>query len=57
MIKLGNLINEMKPSIGDEEQEIRFLKNSKLFIKNVIFYPSTMIREIQKIEINDYRRL
>jgi hypothetical protein len=51
----GTIFARMDMDLGDEEAEIRFLKNSKLFIENVSV--GHRWKDEKFTSINDYRRL
>lgn len=53
----ATMFARMDPILGDDEQEITFLKHSKLLIEEVLFYPFYELRKMKKVEINAYRRL
>ena len=51
----GTMFARMDYTLGDDEQEIRFIKNSKIFVDSVIVYGNS-IKDIEKHTIEQYRR-
>ena len=52
----GTMFARMDYTLGDDENEIRFLKNSKIFVNHVIVFGDG-VKDVHKFEIKDYRRL
>lgn len=52
----GTLFARMDLSIGEDEKEIRFIKNARIFVENVHTYKNES-PPVQRFIINNYRRV